>query len=94
MFGGLAADERVVKDLCGVFLPATFELKCLQRYPMTEQEAREEEERERHALEEEEDRRSRRRSRAVSRATSRTTSRTSSAHRTTVEDVTDTDDSP
>ena len=68
MFGGVADDERLVREMCRDALPCTFELKCVRRYPMTEAEVREQEERER-----EEEARARRksRSRAASRATSR-----------------------
>lgn len=74
-FGGIVeADERTLKDLLhGAPLPCTFELKCLQRYPMTAEELREQEARERQT--EEEEPRSRRRSRATSRAGSRVPSR-------------------
>ncbi|EIW60957.1 uncharacterized protein TRAVEDRAFT_36506 [Trametes versicolor FP-101664 SS1] len=67
MFGGVFDDEPVVRELCRSSLPCTFVLACVKRYPMTEAEIREQEERER----QEEDR-YRRRSR--SRATSRTAS--------------------
>ena len=65
MFGGIGDDERLVRDMCGDALPCTFELKCVRRYPMTEQEIREHEQRER---DEEERVRRRSRSRATSRA--------------------------
>ena len=70
MFGGLVDDERFVREVCKDNLPCTFELKCVRRYPMTEAEIREQEERDR----EEEERvmarqqHQRSRSRATSRA--------------------------
>ena len=75
-FGGIVEpDERTVQDVSGgVTLPCTFELKCLQRYPMTEEELREQEAREREAHQREE-RRTHRRSRATSRAGTRPPSR-------------------
>lgn len=74
-FGGVVeTDERCLREVsAGVALPCTFELKCLQRYPMTEEELREQEAREQEAQQEE--RRAQRRSRANSRATSRVPSR-------------------
>lgn len=92
MFGGIVqADERLIQDLaCGADLPCTFELKCLQRYPMTEAEIREHEARENLARQEE-DRarraaRSRGTSRTTSRAPSRATSRTRSHQNTSTSD--------
>lgn len=71
MFGGIVADERCVKDICGgVILPCTFELKCVQRYPMTAEEIREHEAREAEAEAQQHSRSRRRHSRATSRATS------------------------
>ncbi|KZT11139.1 uncharacterized protein LAESUDRAFT_734088 [Laetiporus sulphureus 93-53] len=73
MFGGITINEQFVQEVCGGPLPCVFELLCRRRYPMSEQEILEQEERERQA-----DARTRRRgrSRATSRATS--TTRTSS----------------
>lgn len=96
MYGGIVeADDRCLREVsCGVALPCTFELKCLQRYPMTEEEIREQEARERETQAEEE-RRARRRSRANSRVTSRVPSRvpsrTASVHTASSSDTTSTD---
>lgn len=74
-FGGIVEpDERTVREISGgITLPCTFELKCLQRYPMTEEELREQEAREQEA--ERAERHARRRSRANSRAGTRPSSR-------------------
>ena len=72
-------DDRLMKDVaCGADLPCTFELKCLQRYAMSEDELREHE-----AREEAFDRadRAARHSRRASRATSRAASRAPSRAR-------------
>lgn len=75
MFGGIVENKRLVKDLCGGSeFPCTFELKCVQRYPMTAEEIREHEAREREA-EAQQQRSRRRHSRATSRATSRASTR-------------------
>ncbi|KAI0344994.1 hypothetical protein BDW22DRAFT_983922 [Trametopsis cervina] len=86
-FGGIShVEERVVKEIAsGANLPCTFELKCLQRYAMTEEEVREHEARDAEAERERERelRHSRRGSRATSRAPSRPPSRvarTASVH--------------
>ncbi len=76
MFGGIVEDKRYVKELCGGGdLPCTFELKYVQRYPMTAEEIREHEAREAEA-EAHQQRSSRRtHSRATSRATYRASTR-------------------
>lgn len=82
MFGGITpVEERLIKDVfCGADLPCTFELKCVQRYPLTEEEMTEHEAREAEAYAAE-GRHSRRNSRATSRAPSRTgSSRQASVH--------------
>ncbi|KAI0810874.1 hypothetical protein BC629DRAFT_1436858 [Irpex lacteus] len=73
-FGGIdMVDARLLKEIAGgADLPCTFELKCLPRYPSTEEEVREHEAREEEAFE-------RRHSRRPSRATSRAPSRAPSA---------------
>jgi hypothetical protein len=43
MFGGIDRNDRLVKRLCGDMLPYTFELKCMNRYPMTAEEIRDHE---------------------------------------------------
>ncbi|KAL6308659.1 hypothetical protein BKA93DRAFT_725074 [Sparassis latifolia] len=98
-FGGIVHDEQLVHELCGAALPAVFELRCVESWPVSEEEQREMEARE---LEADERLRRRGRSRATSRAaTSRTTSQapsratsraTSRSRATTVEDVTDEDE--
>ena len=40
LFGGIEANEAVVKRLCGEALPCTFVLRCQHMFPMTQQEAR------------------------------------------------------
>ncbi|KAH9948130.1 hypothetical protein B0H21DRAFT_735528 [Amylocystis lapponica] len=40
MFGGIEADERAVRELCGVVLPCTFVLRVAKRHPMMEEEER------------------------------------------------------
>jgi hypothetical protein len=78
-FGGIIlADDRLLKDVaCGADLPCTFELKCLQRYAMSEDEVKE------HDAREEAFDRAARHSRRHSRATSRAaTSRAPSRART------------
>lgn len=93
MFGGLVeGDDRLIKDVaCGAALPCTFELKCVQRYPMTEAEIREHEAREALAREDEErrQRRAARSSRNTSRATSRASSRVRQSQNTTTSDDSD-----
>lgn len=37
-FGGLVVNDEFIKEICGDVLPATFELKCLPSYPLTQQE--------------------------------------------------------
>lgn len=96
MFGGVVeASEGLLKDLAsGVDLPAVFELKCLQRYPMTEAEIREHQAREEQARQEDERAARRARSRGTSRATSRVPSRAPSrSSRTLSEQNTTTSDS-
>ncbi|PCH38570.1 hypothetical protein WOLCODRAFT_161666 [Wolfiporia cocos MD-104 SS10] len=70
MFGGIVADDNFVKEICGGLMPCVFELRCMYRYPMTEQEI--EDQRRREEANEARTRRGRR-SRATSRATSRRT---------------------
>ena len=95
MFGGIVdADHALLDDLaCGANMPCTFELKCLQRYPMTEAEIREHEARETAARREEERaarrERSARTSRTTSRAPSRAPSRARSSQNTTTSDSED-----
>ncbi|KAI0792638.1 hypothetical protein C8Q75DRAFT_791847 [Abortiporus biennis] len=75
LFGGLVNDDELVKRYCaGKVLPGFFKLECVQRYPMTEDEQREQEARIRLAADEDA-RRARRRSRANSRTASRPPSR-------------------
>jgi len=38
MFGGLRSNDRLVKAACEIVFPCTFEMVCLQRYPMEETE--------------------------------------------------------
>ena len=92
MFGGIVpADAQLLSDLaCGAELPATFELMCLQRYPMTEAEIREHEARESAASRARSSRgTSRATSRAGSRTASRPPSRPRSAQNTTTSDSED-----
>ncbi|GJE88075.1 hypothetical protein PsYK624_041580 [Phanerochaete sordida] len=99
MFGGIvdASDELLQELACGAALPAVFELKCLQRYPMTEAEIREHRAREEQAREDEERAARRARSRGTSRTTSRVPSRAPSRNSRTSssrsEQVTSTSDS-
>lgn len=88
MFGGIVeADAQLLDDLaCGAALPATFELKCLQRYPMTEAEIREHEARESASRARSSRGTSRATSRAGSRAPSRPASRARSSQNTTTSD--------
>ncbi|KAJ7611685.1 hypothetical protein FB45DRAFT_803729 [Roridomyces roridus] len=43
MFGGVRENERVVRRVCHDLLPCTFELVCVRRYPMNEEEIRNQE---------------------------------------------------
>ncbi|KAI0948727.1 hypothetical protein AcV7_009389 [Taiwanofungus camphoratus] len=45
MFGAIVVNDRLVKIMCGAALPGVFELRCMRRYPMTEAEIQENEER-------------------------------------------------
>ncbi|KAF7441239.1 hypothetical protein PC9H_001588 [Pleurotus ostreatus] len=47
MFGGIERNERLVKEICGDVLPCTFSVSCIRRYPMSEQEIKDHEARER-----------------------------------------------
>lgn len=47
MFGGLCSNDRLVRAVCGDVLPCTFQMMCMQRYPMTEAEARAQRQRQR-----------------------------------------------
>ncbi|KAI6046682.1 hypothetical protein EDC04DRAFT_2557507 [Pisolithus marmoratus] len=40
-FGGLVVNDEFIREHCGDVLPATFELKCLPSYPLTQQELHE-----------------------------------------------------
>ncbi|KIK19558.1 hypothetical protein PISMIDRAFT_107324 [Pisolithus microcarpus 441] len=40
-FGGLVVNDEFIKEHCGDVLPATFELKCLPSYPLTQRELHE-----------------------------------------------------
>ncbi|KAI0085971.1 hypothetical protein BDY19DRAFT_895639 [Irpex rosettiformis] len=77
-FGGVGvADERLLEDVIGgAEMPCTFELKCLPRYALSEDELREHDAREEAAFGRGH---SRRTSRATSRAPSRAPSRTPSS---------------
>lgn len=44
-FGGLVTSDTFVKEHCGDVLPCTFELKCLQNYPLTVEEVHEQQRR-------------------------------------------------
>ncbi|KAI0933456.1 hypothetical protein AcV5_005595 [Taiwanofungus camphoratus] len=91
VFGGIVADDRLVKEMCGAALPCVFELRCARRYPMTEAEIQENEEREAAAeAYTRRERRSRATSRAPSRPPSRAPSRASSRHPNEDEDEEDT----
>ncbi|KAI0628793.1 hypothetical protein C8Q77DRAFT_340191 [Trametes polyzona] len=68
MFGGIVDDEPLVREVCRGAMPCTFALVCVKRYPPTEAEVREQEERVRRG--EDQYRRSRSRSRATSRTAS------------------------
>jgi len=43
MFGGLVADEVLLRKLCGELLPGTFVLRCMRRYALTQDEIRDQE---------------------------------------------------
>ena len=92
-FGGIVeADQRTLREISGgIALPGTFELICVQRYPMTEEELREQEERERELQRDEQRRRrSRANSRASSRPPTRPHSRQPSVHTLSSDDSSDT----
>lgn len=46
-FGGVICNDEFVKEACGDVLPCTFELQCIQNYPLSPEEAAEQ--RRRHA---------------------------------------------
>ncbi|KAJ8508174.1 hypothetical protein ONZ45_g9513 [Pleurotus djamor] len=47
MYGGIERNDRLVKEICGDLLPCTVALTCIRRYPMSEQEIKDHEARER-----------------------------------------------
>lgn len=48
-WGGLVRDDEFIKEACGDVLPCTFELKCIPSYPLTPEEASEQQRIARHA---------------------------------------------
>lgn len=38
-FGGIICNDEFVKEACGDILPCTFELQCIQNYPLSQEEA-------------------------------------------------------
>lgn len=85
MFGGIVpADERLIKEVsCGADLPCTFEMMCVTRYPMSEDELRDHDAREAAG-----------RSRRTSRATSPAPSRAASSRAASVHSVSSDSSSP
>jgi hypothetical protein len=53
-FGGVVRNDDYVKEACGDILPCTFELRCIQSYPLNQEEAAEQ--RRRHARDRSRDR--------------------------------------
>lgn len=47
MYGGIVEDEALLRRLCGDVIPCTFVLNCLRRYALTQDEIRDQEERDR-----------------------------------------------
>ncbi|KAG2087855.1 hypothetical protein BD769DRAFT_1713685 [Suillus cothurnatus] len=48
-WGGLVRNDEFIKEACGDVLPCTFELKCIPSYPLTPEEASEQQRMARHA---------------------------------------------
>jgi len=70
VFGGIVDDQGFVRQVVGAVMPATFVLRCVRQYALTQEEVQQHEERQRMAEEQEAREAARSRSRAHSRAAS------------------------